>query len=126
LPRSRTAGLPTSATAARKGPCIDLNLQRCRSCTRSERAIIGSITPVGKRAKLIEAIRNNPKDVGFEDACKVAQWLGFTGKGRSGSHNAYSRTGEPVGLNFQNRNGKIPLYQAKQLIAMIDKYEDEL
>jgi hypothetical protein len=29
-------------------------------------------------------------------------------------------------LNFQNRNGKIKPYQARQLIAMIDKYESEL
>jgi hypothetical protein len=28
-------------------------------------------------------------------------------------------------LNFQDRgDGKIPTYQAKQLIAMLDKYED--
>jgi hypothetical protein len=27
-------------------------------------------------------------------------------------------------LNFQNRNGKIAPYQARQLIAMIEKYGD--
>ena len=32
----------------------------------------------------------------------------------------------PTLLNFQNRNGKIKPYQARQLIAMIDKYENEL
>lgn len=26
-------------------------------------------------------------------------------------------------LNFQNRNGYIPPYQARQLIGMLDKYE---
>lgn len=72
--------------------------------------------------KLLAAIRNNPKDVRFVDACRVAEWLGFVHKGGKGSHRAYSRTGERVGLNFQNRDGKIPVYQARQLIAMIDKY----
>jgi hypothetical protein len=72
--------------------------------------------------KLLAAIRNNLKDVRFEDACKVAEWLGFVHKGGRGSHRAFSRTGEPIGLNFQNRNGKILAYQARQLIAMIDKY----
>lgn len=72
--------------------------------------------------KLIRAIRNNPKDVRFDDACKIAVHLGFIGKGGAGSHNAFSRPGEPAGLNFQNRDGKIPIYQAKQLITMIDKY----
>ena len=78
-----------------------------------------------QREKLIASVKENPKDVRFEDACKIAEWLGFCRGGR-GSHHAYSRRGEPVGLNFQNRGGKIPLYQAKQLIEMIEKYEDEL
>jgi len=79
-----------------------------------------------KRDKLIAAIRNNLKDVGFEDACRAARWLGFTATGGAGSHRAYSRPGEPMLLNFQNRNGKIKPYQARQLIAMIDKYESQL
>lgn len=80
---------------------------------------------MSQRAKLLEKIWNNPKDVRFEDACKVALYLGFTAKGSKGSHNSYSLPGEPTGLNFQNRNGKIPTYQAHQLIEMIDKYGDE-
>jgi hypothetical protein len=78
---------------------------------------------LNRYAKLIAAIRNNPKDVRFEDACKVAEGLGFTSKGGRGSHNSFSRTGERFGLNFQKRSGgKIPPYQAKQLIEMIAKY----
>lgn len=81
---------------------------------------------MAKHAKLIAGIRNNPKDVRLEDACKIAKWLGFVHKGKGGgSHFAYSRTGEPVGLNFQDiGGGKIPTYQAKQLIQMLDKYEE--
>lgn len=82
-----------------------------------------------KLARLIDKIRNNPKDVRFEDACKVAEGLGFVGKGGKGSHNSFSRTGERIGLNFQKcGGGKIKPYQARQLIEMIDKYvgdEDE-
>lgn len=78
---------------------------------------------MSSRKKLRAAIRNNPKDVRFDDACKVAEWLGFIWKGGKGGHRAFHRTGEPVGLNFQaNRNGKIPPYQARQLVLMIDKY----
>lgn len=87
--------------------------------------ITGSIIFMSRRAKLIAKIRKNPKDVRFEDACKVAEWLGFVGKGGKGSHTAFSRPAEPEGLNFQNRDGKIKPYQAKQLIEMIDKYDDE-
>lgn len=80
---------------------------------------------MNQRTKLLLAIRTNPMAVRFADACKAAVLLGFTHKGGSGSHRAYARTGEVSGLNFQNRNGLIPPYQARQLIAMMDKYEDE-
>jgi hypothetical protein len=75
-----------------------------------------------RREKLIASILNNPRDVRFEDACRVAEWLGFIGGASKGSHHAYSRPGEPMGLNFQNRNGKILPYQGRQLVEMIGKY----
>jgi hypothetical protein len=33
--------------------------------------------------KLIAAIKNNPRDVRFSDACKVAEAIGFTAKASS-------------------------------------------
>jgi hypothetical protein len=83
---------------------------------------------VSSRDKLLAAIRNNPRDVRFDDACKVAEWLGFDQKGGKGQHRAFGRPGEITILNFQSHNSKIPPYQAKQLIEMMDKYlpqEDE-
>ena len=77
---------------------------------------------MSKLEKLIAGIRNNPKGVRFDDACKVANLLGFIHKGGRGSHRAFAKDGEPFILNFQNRKGYIPPYQAKQLIEMIDKY----
>ena len=85
-------------------------------------ALSSAISLMNQRRKRIDGIRNNPKDVRFDDACAVAEELGFVGKGGRGSHHAYSRPGEPVGLNFQNRNGYIPPFQARQLIEMIEKY----
>ena len=80
---------------------------------------------MSKRSKLLEAIVNNPKAVRFADACKAAEGLGFIHKGGSGSHRAFARPGEPTLLNFQNRDGYVPPYQARQLIAMIEKYGDD-
>ena len=77
-----------------------------------------------QREKLIDAILNNPRDVRFDDACRVAELLGFSGGASKGSHTAYARPGEPIGLNFQNRNGKIPPYQGRQLVEMIEKYRE--
>lgn len=77
---------------------------------------------MSKREKLIESILDNPKNVRFDDACKVAKWIGFTGSGGKGSHNGFARPGEMEQLNFQNRDGKIKPYQAEQLGNMIKKY----
>lgn len=81
---------------------------------------------MSQRAKLIGALRNNPKDVRFDDACKIAEWLGFESRSRATSHRVYARPGEDNGLNFQNNDGRIPVYQARQLIEIVDKYEGEL
>jgi hypothetical protein len=50
--------------------------------------------------------------------------LGFTGFERSGSHNGFARPGELEQLDFQDRGGKIPPYQGKQLAKMIVRYWD--
>lgn len=75
--------------------------------------------------KLIDSIRNNPRNVRFDDACKAARALGFAHEGGAGSHRTFARPEEPLQLNFQNRGGKIAPYQARQLIAMIAKYGDD-
>jgi len=78
-----------------------------------------------KLKRLLASIRDNPKGVRFDDACRAAELLGFTHKSRQGSHRAFARSGEATLLNFQNRNGRIPEYQARQLIAMFERYGDE-
>lgn len=78
-----------------------------------------------KRDKLLVTVRNNPRAVGFEDACNVAGSLGFVHSSGKGSHRVFKRKGERTQLNFQNRGGFIPPYQARQLVVMIEKYGDE-
>ena len=78
-----------------------------------------------KREKLLASARNNPTAVRFEDACKIAEMLGFKQKEGKGSHRTYAREDEPLLLNFQNRDGFIKPYQAKQLAVMIEKYGDD-
>jgi HicA toxin of bacterial toxin-antitoxin, len=77
---------------------------------------------VSQLEKLIADLRNNPRDVRFDDACRIAEAIGFVYKGGKGSHRAFARPGEPVQLNFQNRQGRIPPYQARQLLTMVEKY----
>lgn len=75
-----------------------------------------------KREKQLTALCNNPKAVRFDDACKIAEWLGFKCQGGKGTHRTYGRIDELLLLNFQNRNGYIPPYQVKQLLEMVEKY----
>jgi hypothetical protein len=77
---------------------------------------------VAKDAKLFAAIRASPRKVRFRNACRAARLLGFVHEGGSGSHRVFKRKGEPVQLNFQDRNGYIPPYQARQLARMFEKY----
>ena len=78
-----------------------------------------------RAGKLLAGIPANPKRVRFTDACKPPTALGFVHKGGAGSHRAFARAGELMLLNFQNRDGCIPPCQARQLIAMIEKYGDD-
>jgi len=60
---------------------------------------------MSKKKKLLKAIRNNPGDIRYDDACRTAELIGFLLRGQSGSHRTYAREGEPVLLNFQNVKG---------------------
>ncbi|HEY9056420.1 MAG TPA: hypothetical protein VIN77_04650, partial [Aurantimonas sp.] len=75
--------------------------------------------------KLLASIRQNPNDVRFEDALRAAALIGFERKGGEGSHQTFAREGEATQLNFQNtKNGKAKPYQVRQLITMMDVYEE--
>jgi hypothetical protein len=78
-----------------------------------------------KRDKRIAALRRNPKAVRFEDACRIAESLSFEWQGGQGSHRTYGRHNESMLLNFQDRDGYIKPYQARQLIEMADKYGND-
>jgi len=77
---------------------------------------------MSKLEKMLRAIRNNPANVRFNDACKAAEEIGFQLRGQSGSHRTYARSGEPMLLNFQDVKGKAKPYQVRQLIEMMDRY----
>ena len=71
--------------------------------------------------KIIKQMRENPKDVKFDDLCKVCNY--YFGKSRSkGSHQIYKTLwqGDPR-INIQDNNGKSKAYQVRQVIKAIDK-----
>ena len=76
--------------------------------------------------KLLESMRSNPKDVRFADLAKVCEH--YFGKHHgSGSHRKYDTPwdGEPR-VNIQEfGNGKAKPYQVRQVMAAIERMEDE-
>lgn len=84
------------------------------------------VSSMSKLEKLLDAIINNPVDVRFEDAKKVASQMGYIGRQIGTSHASFAKPGDPIGLNFQsNKNGKIAPYQGRQLAKAIKAYREE-
>ena len=54
------------------------------------------------RRQTYENLRHNPKNLRFEDLCRVAEAFGFLFRGGKGSHRIYVRQGVMEILNFQN------------------------
>lgn len=77
---------------------------------------------MGNIQKLFDKIKNNPKDVRFNDICRLAEYFGFTYRGGKGSHGVYTRKGIYEILNFQNVNGKTKPYQVRQFLKIVEDY----
>jgi hypothetical protein len=75
---------------------------------------------------LIVKINRNPQDVRFSDLCKVCDF--YFGKARqvAGSHRIYKMPwpGDPR-VNIQNHKGKAKVYQVKQVLLALERYEVE-
>jgi hypothetical protein len=69
-------------------------------------------------------IRQNPRDVRFNDLCKVCDH--YFGEPRQGgsSHRIYKTPwqGDPR-INIQNHKGKAKAYQVKQVLLAIERLE---
>ena len=72
---------------------------------------------MGKRKKLIESIRNNPKDVPFEAIKNVLLYYGCTI--RSKKHYVFSHEMLDYSITIK-KNSPIKAYAAKQALKMID------
>lgn len=80
---------------------------------------------MSRMEKLLEKIRNNPKDVPYEDLDKLLRWAGFTRRiQRSGtSHFFFSKPGCPSLLTIPKKNPLKEVY-VKLALKFIDEYGD--
>jgi len=73
---------------------------------------------------ILAQMKSNPKDVRFNDLCKVCNHY-FGGPRQSGSSHRIYKTpwqGDPR-INIQSHKGKAKAYQVKQVLLAIERLE---
>jgi len=74
------------------------------------------------KKEIYKELKENPKNVRFEELCRAAELFGFKFRGGKGSHRIFVREGIREMLNLQNVKGKAKPYQVRQFIKIIEKY----
>ena len=77
---------------------------------------------MGRVAKILEAMRRNPKGIRFTDLCAVCDAHFGAPRQRGSSHRVYRMpwAGDPR-VNIQEHKGFAKAYQVKQVLKAIDK-----
>jgi hypothetical protein len=81
---------------------------------------------MSKIEKLFDKVRNSPRNVRFDEICKLSEAFGFKYKGSKGSHTVYSKKGIPEIVNFQNVNGMAKPYQVRQFLRIVEEHSLKL
>lgn len=72
---------------------------------------------MSQKDKLLKKIKNNPKDVSFDEACKLLEWFGFEFLHATGSHHKFKK-GE-ISLVIPRQNPLKPIY-IKHILERLD------
>ena len=78
---------------------------------------------MSKKDKLIEAIKNNPKNIKFEDLKKILEDLGYTANNRGGSHYVFTKK-DSTSLTIPYKRPVKVIY-VKQVISIIEEEDNE-
>lgn len=81
---------------------------------------------MGDVAKILTAMRRNPKDVRFADLCKVCEHYFGAPRQKGTSHRTYKTPwpNEPR-INIQAHQGRGKPYQVRQVLKAIDRLEQK-
>jgi virulence-associated protein VapD len=79
---------------------------------------------MGKYEKLLLQILRGTSDanISFDDLCQLLHRLGFEERTR-GSHHIFRKQGIEEKINLQRDDGKVKVYQVRQVRAVIVKYK---
>lgn len=76
------------------------------------------------KRRLLERVRNNPRDVRFSDLLVLVGTFGDGLRGTKGSHRVYVHPGVPERLNLQpDKHGKAREYQVKQCLDAVATHD---
>jgi hypothetical protein len=81
---------------------------------------------MSKIDRIVERMRRSPKGIRFADLCRVCDHYFGPARQRASSHRVYSTPwqGDPR-VNIQNAKGMAMACQVRQVLAAIERLEDE-
>lgn len=68
------------------------------------------------------SLKENPKNIRFEEFCNILTSFGFIHKGGKGSHRVFTKEGIPEIMTIQNCEGKAKPYQIRQFCKLVEQY----
>jgi predicted RNA binding protein YcfA (HicA-like mRNA interferase family) len=79
---------------------------------------------MGKKDKLFAKIKNNQRNVRFQDFCQLMEYFGFMLERVRGSHHLYQHPDIEEVMNVQpKRDNLAKAYQVQQFLKLIETYE---
>jgi hypothetical protein len=75
-----------------------------------------------KPSKLLEKLKNSPKNARFRGVWQLAEAFGFQLDRISGGHHIFVHPVVPELLNLQQVRGKAKPYQVRQLLQLVERY----
>ncbi len=99
-------------------------MRRSAGCLEDSCAFDLLAVDMGKYEKLLLQILRGTSDanISFDDLCQLLHRLGFEERTR-GSHHIFRKQGIEEKINLQRDDGKVKVYQVRQVRAVIVKYK---
>jgi predicted RNA binding protein YcfA (HicA-like mRNA interferase family) len=77
---------------------------------------------MSKKDKLIDFIKNNPKNVRFEDLKKILENIGYVARNRGGSHYIFIKENStPITIPYKR---PVKIIYVKQVIRILEEEEN--
>ena len=81
---------------------------------------------MAKIEQLIRRMKDNPKDVLFEDLCRICKYYFGEPRQSRSSHQVYKTPWhEDPRVNIQNKKGKAKAYQVRQVLRAIERLSED-